>query len=373
MDGKRRNTGQETRVELLPEEIVTEILLRLPVKSLWRCKTVCKYWHSTINSTGFIKRHLARAAGYDQHKKFLGPVFPDKENASYSCLLYREDYDGTVHAEAFNFPYKLFFGYEKVIPVSLCNSCNGLICFVRDQSILVWNPSIPTDFKIIQSPLTHSRLISDVDIVAMGYDPMSDDYKIIKVSSECAIDEDYISFEIFSLKSSSWKSKRIAKQYSVYYYTSRFIYAKNGVHWIATLFNEEEDEYTDCILYFDLAEESLDYMNLPSKSLDCSAVMNFKESMAITGENSESQQELWVLEDHCGLKSLWSKISCFDFTSPVISVFFSSMSNGETLVQRGNDSLKVQGNKIVHKEKPSYYSLPASPYFESLLSPRMLQ
>ncbi|XP_065880071.1 F-box/kelch-repeat protein At3g23880-like [Euphorbia lathyris] len=358
MDGKRRNIEQEATVEFLPEEILTEILLRLPVKSLLISKTVCKYWHSIINCTGFVKKHLlARAAGYNQHKKFLGPVFPDKKNASYSCLLYREDYDGTVHAEAFNFPYKLFFSHEKVIPVSLSNSCDGLICFVRDQRILLWNPSIPTDYKIIQSPL-----ISNVDIVRMGYDATSDDYKIIKVSSECHIDEDYISFEIFSLKSSSWKSKRIAKKNSVYYYTSRFIYAKNGLHWIATLFNEEEDEYTDCIIYFDLAEESLDYLNLPSNSLDCSAVMNFKESIAITGENSESQQELWVLKDHCGLKSVWNQISCSDFISPVLSVFFSFTSNGETLVQRGNDSLK-----------DSYYSLPASPYFESLLSPRMLQ
>ncbi|XP_065877635.1 putative F-box protein At3g16210 [Euphorbia lathyris] len=363
MDGKRRNTEQKAMVELLPEEIVTEILLRLPVKSLLRFKKVCKYWHSIINCTEFIKKHLhlarARAAGYYQHKKFFGPVFPDKN--TYSWLLSKEGYDGSIHTEQFDFPYKLFFGHEKLIRISVSNCCDGLVCLIKDQWILIWNPSVPTDYKIIQSPL-----VSIKDIVAVGYHPMSDDYRIIKVSHECPINVDHISVEIFSLKSSSWKSKRIAKSYLIYYHTSRFIYAENGLHWIAMKFDEEENKYTECIIYFDLAEENLDYMNLPSKGFTCLALMNYNESIAIAGTNSESKQELWVLELHCGLKSSWNRISCFDFTPPFLPGLCSSTSTGETLVRLGKYDTK-------DKEKHSYYCLPASPYFESLLSPTKLQ
>ncbi|KAK4487388.1 hypothetical protein RD792_005988 [Penstemon davidsonii] len=41
----------------LPEDLIIEILLRLPVKSLLRFRTVCKQWHVIIKSSSFIRRH----------------------------------------------------------------------------------------------------------------------------------------------------------------------------------------------------------------------------------------------------------------------------------------------------------------------------
>ncbi|WCJ28837.1 F-box and associated interaction domains-containing protein [Euphorbia peplus] len=308
-----------------PEEIVKEILLRLPLKSLLRFKTVWKSWYSIINSNEFIKEHLslAHAARYNQHKNLLGLLIPDKY-ASYPCILYNEDSDGIIHVRKFDFPYHLFVDHENESSIKLCNSCDGLICFVisRDHTILVWNPSLPTENKTIQP-----KWFSDVDTVGMGYDP--DDYKIIKVPFKSTVDEDY-SVEIFSLKSSSWRIKRLCKRNSVYYSTSTLIYAKKGLHWAATEFKEgkEGQEMVDFIIYFDLAKESLDYMNLPPKRFAFLALINYKDSLAIVGETAEFQQELWVLEDYCGMKSSWNKVFC-------ISLLFKSSKfalNGKILI-----------------------------------------
>lgn len=41
-----------------PQDVLTEILLRLPVKSLLQFKCVCKYWYAVIGSPGFVRKHF---------------------------------------------------------------------------------------------------------------------------------------------------------------------------------------------------------------------------------------------------------------------------------------------------------------------------
>ncbi|KAL6652736.1 hypothetical protein ACP70R_011661 [Stipagrostis hirtigluma subsp. patula] len=46
----------------LPEELITEVLLRLPARSLARLRCVRRSWDAEITSAGFVDRHLALAA-----------------------------------------------------------------------------------------------------------------------------------------------------------------------------------------------------------------------------------------------------------------------------------------------------------------------
>uniref|UniRef100_A0A0D9WMC3 F-box domain-containing protein n=1 Tax=Leersia perrieri TaxID=77586 RepID=A0A0D9WMC3_9ORYZ len=43
---------------IIPEEIVEQILLRLPVKSIVRFRSVCKSWQSMIADPRFTRLHL---------------------------------------------------------------------------------------------------------------------------------------------------------------------------------------------------------------------------------------------------------------------------------------------------------------------------
>ena len=56
---KLKYTQNENVFEV--EEIFTNILLRLPVKSLLICKSVCKYWRSLICSRSFMNLHLIQS------------------------------------------------------------------------------------------------------------------------------------------------------------------------------------------------------------------------------------------------------------------------------------------------------------------------
>lgn len=84
----------------LPQEVVIEILLRLPVKSLMRFRCICKLWCSLTKDLSFITRHLKQEETdnkkngrllvhhYDQgSNKFLFALFPD-ETLALPCYQY---------------------------------------------------------------------------------------------------------------------------------------------------------------------------------------------------------------------------------------------------------------------------------------------
>lgn len=48
-------------VVFIPEDLVSRILMCLPVKSIVRFKSVCWDWHRTISSKSFISSHLHRS------------------------------------------------------------------------------------------------------------------------------------------------------------------------------------------------------------------------------------------------------------------------------------------------------------------------
>ncbi|XP_039788644.1 putative F-box protein At1g47790 [Panicum virgatum] len=73
---RRTNTTRaprpgKTAPELL-DEIVLEILARLPVKSLLRFRSVCKAWRATISDPFFIRKHLqCSVSKQEQDPSFL--------------------------------------------------------------------------------------------------------------------------------------------------------------------------------------------------------------------------------------------------------------------------------------------------------------
>ncbi|WCJ35018.1 F-box and associated interaction domains-containing protein [Euphorbia peplus] len=207
----------------LPEEIMIEILLRSLVKSLLNCKAVCKSWYSIINDTQFIKKHLSRvnATRYNEHKNFLGLNVPYSD-ASNPCVFYKENSDGTIHAKEFDIPYQH--------AVSVCNYCDGLICFhLYSRGILLWNPSFPMEYKKIK----HSNLNDGSTL--MGYDSSTDDYKIVSIPSLVTNDgfpHRYFFIEVFSMRSKSWRKKEISNFFVYEICGHKGIYTRNHLHWI---------------------------------------------------------------------------------------------------------------------------------------------
>ena len=215
-------------VTYFPEQIISEILLRLSVKSLIRFRGVCKSWKSLITSLAFIDSHLSRQSIRNPHDTPL-------------IFMYTEDLYKLFHDvnEAFQectelaFPMKSRRRLEYHRP--LIGFENGLICLRKDddcfegRQFILWNPSIR---KVVNLPKPKHNIRDFVDsfrmvpklpysfAVGFGFDPRTNDYMVVRIAfpskrlflmyeeDEDVLDEfrNYkILVEVYSLSTGSWR------------------------------------------------------------------------------------------------------------------------------------------------------------------------
>src|ERR1044072_4289426 len=74
----------------LPHDLIVDILVRLPVKSLLRFKSVCKPWLSLISHPQFAKSHFDLALSPPTHRLLLKRINHDTEIQSLDLDLQQE-------------------------------------------------------------------------------------------------------------------------------------------------------------------------------------------------------------------------------------------------------------------------------------------
>ena len=127
----------------LPEDASMEILSRLPVKFLARCKRISKSWYALITNPSFITKHLKtsrnphRGAAIFMHVRRMKP------------LRLHTLSNETLRVSGVVDPRKMF-QYE-VGGLSMFGPCNGILCFSatlrKDRHwhnynrTLLWNPT----------------------------------------------------------------------------------------------------------------------------------------------------------------------------------------------------------------------------------------
>ncbi|CAH8267612.1 unnamed protein product [Arabidopsis lyrata] len=164
-----------TTISDLSEELVEEILCRVPATSLKALRSTCKKWNALSKNQIFGKTE----------KQFLGFMMMDYRVCSVKFNLPNEDYgaDPSIKQVAL----------LDQVKISKLFHCDGLLlCVVKDNTgLVVWNPYLGQT-KWIQ-PRT-SFLSSDR--YALGYDK-NRNHKILRISC--------FGYEIYDLSSDLWK------------------------------------------------------------------------------------------------------------------------------------------------------------------------
>ncbi|XP_068304342.1 F-box protein CPR1-like [Pyrus communis] len=89
-----------------------------------------------------------------------------------------------------------------IVLTRIVGSCNGLICLnVHCNIIIIWNPCTRQS-KVLPKPL-YSGFGSL--FYGLGYDPTTDDYKVVQGSSKTTCGSKEVVIQVFSLKSDSWR------------------------------------------------------------------------------------------------------------------------------------------------------------------------
>ncbi|XP_058772038.1 F-box/kelch-repeat protein At3g23880-like [Vicia villosa] len=182
---------------LLPEELIFQILLWLPVKSLIRFKCVCKSWFSLIShDLHFINSHFQLTATTTPHHRILFiSTFPFKTlSINFEPLL--DDFNASVSLDLDG----IFPWYSKNVAIN--GSCRGFTLLCCYSEIYIWNPSTSVHKQIPISPFGFN-LIAD-HFYGFGYDHSTEDYLVVLMSHHDSENRP-LHLEYFSLKANTWK------------------------------------------------------------------------------------------------------------------------------------------------------------------------
>ncbi|KAK6155127.1 hypothetical protein DH2020_009375 [Rehmannia glutinosa] len=284
----------------MPEDVILEILLRLPVKTLLQFKCVCKQWYSLIGSSSFVNQHFRHLS--NQERLLIRHYRPDKER--YAFALYVDE---------------IFSGYEEpdhlqmpVTVAALMGPLNGVFCVVSlSGQMALLNPAM-RQFKPL--PLIHANVqpyLSSYDnLLGFGLDPLSGDYKLVSIQYFWNEEMDaphYPSIvSVYNSGSDSWRHFEDADLVN----SSRCAYRSlcntylNGVYYWLTEFNDTDV----AILAFDMSSEKFREIQVPDciKSKEGDLTL-YRDSIALLScdlDKIEKRVDVWVMEKGC-----WNKIS----------------------------------------------------------------
>ncbi|XP_017251403.1 F-box protein At1g30790-like [Daucus carota subsp. sativus] len=326
----KRTEGVEM---LTDEDLLTEVLSRLPVKYLLQCKAVSKPWYSLISSPNFIKSHYQRHAitinrAVDDNNEqaptlivrlFKGEDLDDhpEEDGSYS--LYRLGATDNYIAKL-NFPFSR--GDYPFTPPSILVGCVcGIVCVCVDPSasidanyffptadkatdIYIWNPTAR------QSKLIPSHALYNCDdkvALGFGFDPVDFDFKVVRVVSRTVFPEVYSAErdtwrnEVYSAERDTWRN--IETKLIDIPYNCRFDICLHGFLFATgysgmVAFNLNKEVFI-CDIKLPINCKG------PRKCYDA-RIVDFKDSIAVMFSNDEELRSgkinLWILDDEACLR-----------------------------------------------------------------------
>lgn len=282
----------------LPEEIIREILRRLPVKALLRFRSVSRSWRSLIDSKQFIQHHLHHSL---------------RSNSNITLLV---DSSRFCYVDLDSFK-QLQVGDTPIEPYSVIGSCHGLVLLVpKSGDIVLWNPAIRKLRKLAPQPPIPDRFFRfeyAQTIFALGYDSNHDDYKVVRVS-QAATDGDGDSFSteasIYSLTANSWKKAKDFP-YLLPIHTSRWgVYLNGALHTVA----KPRGKPKVMIMAFDLGKEEHYELPLPeTRGLNrgSASVEVMGGCLAAVVPGKKKSTEIWLMKEY-GVKQSWMKLLRFD-------------------------------------------------------------
>lgn len=192
---KKQRLETENRSVYVREEIIEEILSRLPVKSLMRFKSVCKSWNSLISEPRFSKLHLKQSIDHHRTK-----------------LIYLRGCSTTLAYEARTVDIPIEEARDEDddddVDVSVLAYCNGLFCFGIANDAYLWNPSTKEPPRITAaSPVEFPPSSTWAStFFGLGYRSESDDYELLRISM--FNDPDYsfrTEVKVYSRNSGTWR------------------------------------------------------------------------------------------------------------------------------------------------------------------------
>ncbi|XP_030963245.1 F-box/kelch-repeat protein At3g23880-like isoform X3 [Quercus lobata] len=309
--------------DYLPEEVVLQILCRLPVKSLIRFRCVSKLWNSLITTSAFIDSHLTQSLSLPSNSNKL--IVSRGDFRAIDIYEFIHD-DNNVSDSSFhqfqNVEFPLSLSYYRLI-----GSVNGLFCLCEKERIILWNPCIR---KFITLPKTNRAVIN-----GFGFDARTNDYKVVSIAPKPRP-----LVEVYSLKEGAWRKTSAGDSLSpgiMFQCCNGAAFINGAVHFQVTdRINTRGLEVCPFILSFDFGDEVFRMISLPEFVLRAQLqfeIFGFRGSLSLVCYTRMFSNccSIWVMKEYDVVKT-WSKLCTVDLCG-VIRRVLGLRKNGHVIVE----------------------------------------
>ncbi|XVF46367.1 hypothetical protein PTKIN_Ptkin03bG0021500 [Pterospermum kingtungense] len=358
-----------------PSDMLTEILLKLPVKSIIRFKCVAKTWCHLFQNPTFISQHLS--VSKKNHKRLV-VYYWDGNNDNFVMRLFVDqalDFYHDLHR-----PSHFASIYRSLV---FCVD-NGLFCLLdaANSILALWNPAT-TEFKILPQCNQNipSKISAIADTLGFGLVPLSNDYKVVYIRSYLDLEKDMeepAHIAIYSMSSDSW---RVFEDEEVEFFRDNHICGNfnnacvNGVYYWHTFKSIDDSGYYDHkVLALNLGTEVFRLIDLPFSKRG-GHLIPLHDRIAIWDTDLlvdiEISNEVWVLDDD---GRNWTKVLKIEIPVLQVQRMFGFWKNNKVLVESVTGQLllydleKEEAKELGIQTKEDWYFLFVHTYEESLVA-----
>ncbi|KAL5712934.1 hypothetical protein ACHQM5_015056 [Ranunculus cassubicifolius] len=265
----------------IPNDLLLEILSRLPIKSLCRFKSVSKSWQSEIQSQFLINKTRPKAPFKWQ--------IQDNRNLDYYSI--GEDGNAT-----------LIHRYEHDDNINSVFNCKDLVSvFVYGSKPQLKVINLATQ-EFVQMPYgdEHCFRFGSSEYVGIGFDPSCQKYKLYRTNSY-----GLISFQVFALENNpSWKNVHMQRSPSgkpIIYFDGSLYWNYSSMKLLSLSFITEEFSFIDLPA------------DLPSYTSQCE-LFEFNKSLCLVHWRKKTWDSveiigMWMLKDDHGWVSMMKNIT----------------------------------------------------------------
>ncbi|KAJ4972767.1 hypothetical protein NE237_005941 [Protea cynaroides] len=304
--GSTSRTSSSRSIVSNNDDLMVNILSRLPVKALLRFKCVSSQWNILISDPYFVWAHLRQAPQDPNIMKLLwvtsdglirGFSVEDKEERKVTLDLIRPKYpDGFLQ------------NCNRVIMAG--RPCNGMICLTNGRIILVCNPATRDTLVI---PRSNEREYNYLE--GLGFCSSRNEFKVVSLYER----SEGFGCELFTIgqraivgthplqPSRSWKHIGDFPYHISYPSDRNMCHVNSRVHWIIEPLTDSFYEYILCL---DLELEEFKVVSCPSHwSLEVRYakgvnLIDLGGELCVVFHNRDAW-DIWTLKDYTN--SIWSK------------------------------------------------------------------
>ncbi|XP_074340863.1 putative F-box protein At3g10430 [Apium graveolens] len=356
----------------LPEELLVEVLARLPVKLLLQYRSVCKAWLNLISSPSFVQTHLDHTAADSKNGTFIAHSYQVNIPNHKISLLRLDDLDNPINLEH---PFPSSVSPEEM---DVVGSCNGLLCLTNPLGhICLWNPTMKRVKDISDYAIRMVDTSGEVS-VGFGFDKMTNDYKVVRIIWTSRSENTPGRVEVYSLNRASWREIEVRLDFELIHGCCHLI-VKGNPYWTGLAHRWEIKR--QFFVSFDVHNEVFSKIPWPDQCINPRsgrkgylAIMEFQESFAVVRgkffEGRILEISIWAMDANIGGECSWTEKLT---VGPLLgfSRILGCLKNGEIVGENSIQRQLILYDPITEEIKPTQVrmrTLGVHNYVESLVN-----